>query len=81
MDALRVPLKTIQERIGHALTGSFTLDVYGGKPEWGRNLEVARLAGAEIEKAVQQASAKRQEQCKPEMNFGVETEKPRILAA
>jgi hypothetical protein len=29
MDALRVPLKTIQERIGHALTGSFTLDVYG----------------------------------------------------
>ena len=33
MDALRVPLKTIQERIGHALTGSFTLDVYGGQPE------------------------------------------------
>jgi integrase len=30
LDALRVPLKTIQERIGHALTGSFTLDVYGG---------------------------------------------------
>ena len=33
MDALRVPLKTIQERIGHALTGSFTLDVYRGEPE------------------------------------------------
>jgi hypothetical protein len=31
LDALRVPLKTIQERIGHALTGSFTLDVYGSK--------------------------------------------------
>ena len=29
MDAQHVPLKSIQERIGHALTGSFTLDVYG----------------------------------------------------
>ena len=38
LDALRVPLKTIQERIGHAITGSFTLYVYGGQPEWGRNL-------------------------------------------
>ena len=33
IDALRVALKTIQERFGHALTGSFTLDVYGGKPD------------------------------------------------
>ena len=81
MDALRVPLKTIQERIGHALTGSFTLDVYGGKPEWDRNLEAARLAGAEVEKAVQQVSAKRQEQYKPEMSFGTEIEGPKILAA
>jgi integrase len=84
MDAIRVPLKTIQERIGHALTGSFTLDVYGGKPEWGRNLEAARLAGAEIEKAVQQAITKRQEQQEqrsPETGFEVEMEKPRILAA
>lgn len=32
LDALRVPPKVIQERI--ALTGSFTLDVYGGQPEW-----------------------------------------------
>jgi hypothetical protein len=45
-----VPLKTIQERVGHALTGSFTLDVYGGQPEWERNLDAARLLGAEIEK-------------------------------
>jgi hypothetical protein len=28
LDALCVPLKMIQERIGHALTGSFTLDVW-----------------------------------------------------
>ncbi len=52
LDALRVPLKTIQERAGHALTGVFTLDVYGGQPEWERNLEAGRLAGSEIEKAV-----------------------------
>jgi integrase len=49
LDALRVPLKTIQERAGHALTGVFTLDVYGGSPEWERNLEAGRLAGSEIE--------------------------------
>jgi len=35
MNALRVPRKAIQERIGYALTGSFTLDIYGGQPEWG----------------------------------------------
>jgi integrase len=52
LDALRVPLKTIQERAGHALTGVFTLDVYGGQPEWERNLEAGRLAGSEIERAV-----------------------------
>ncbi|MGF7180423.1 hypothetical protein HDF11_001927 [Tunturiibacter psychrotolerans] len=57
LDALRVPLKTIQERIGHALTGSFTLDVYGGQPEWGRNLEAAQHIGAELEKAVNEAAA------------------------
>lgn len=54
MDALRVPLKVIQERIGHAFTGSFTLDVYGGKPEWSGNLEAARLLGAALEKAVRE---------------------------
>jgi len=55
LDALRTPLKVIQERAGHALTGSFTLDVYGGQPDWDRNLEAARNAGAEIEKAVAKA--------------------------
>jgi hypothetical protein len=42
------------------------------------------LAGAEIKKAVQQAITKRQEQqgqCSLETSFGVEEEKPRILAA
>jgi integrase len=52
LDALRVPLKAIQERAGHALTGSFTLDVYGHAPEWELNLEAARSAGAAIETAV-----------------------------
>jgi len=58
MDALRVPLKTIQERIGHALTGSFTLDVYGGKPDWEPNREAARLIANEIERAVSEVAAK-----------------------
>jgi integrase len=55
LDSLRVPLKTIQERAGHALTGSFTLDVYGGQPEWSRNAEAAEKAGIEIERAVAEA--------------------------
>jgi hypothetical protein len=62
MDALRVPLKTIQERIGHALTGSFTLDVYGGQPERGRNLEAAHQVGAELERVVNEAVAKLKEE-------------------
>lgn len=51
MDALRVPLKTIQERIGHALTGSFTLDVYGHTLDWKANEEAAKALGNEIAKA------------------------------
>ncbi len=66
LDSLRVPLKTIQERVGHAFTGSFTLDVYGGQPEWDRNLEAARNAGAAIEQAVQKLESEKTE--KPE-NF------------
>ncbi|MFT4111597.1 hypothetical protein [Silvibacterium sp.] len=58
MDWLRVPLKTIQERIGHALTGSFTLDVYGHALDWSANEEAARKLGAEIAQAV---AAKEQE--------------------
>jgi integrase len=54
LGALCVPLKTIQERLGHALTGSFTLDVYGGQPEWSRNVEAARQVGTEIENVVMQ---------------------------
>jgi hypothetical protein len=60
LDALRVPLKIIQELIGHALRGSFTLDVYCGQSEWGRNLEAGRMLGAELEKAVNEAVAKLQ---------------------
>ena len=52
MDALRVPLKTIQERVGHSMTGVFTLDVYGGQPEWGRNVEAVQMLGAVIAKSV-----------------------------
>jgi integrase len=52
LDALNTPLKVIQERAGHALTGSFTLDVYGGKPEWIRNVEAAHKAGKAIHESV-----------------------------
>lgn len=73
LGAVRVPLKTIQERLGHALTGSFTLDEYGGKPEWNRNLEAARFAGAEIEKSVQQAEQNRTESGKADYSGGLTT--------
>ena len=43
-----VEMDCIPAGIGHALTGSFTLDVYGGKPDWSRNVEAARALGAEL---------------------------------
>jgi hypothetical protein len=55
LDSLRVPLKTIQERIGHALTGSFTLDVYGHTLDWKANEEAAQKLGDEPAKAVADA--------------------------
>jgi integrase len=55
LDSLRVPLKTIQERLGHALSGSLTLDVYT-HAEWTENVEGAQLAGEAIEKAVNSVS-------------------------
>ena len=50
-----MPLKTIQERLGHALSGSLTLDVYT-HAEWPENVEAAKLAGDQIEKAVNYVS-------------------------
>jgi integrase len=61
MDAVCTPLKVIQERAGHALTGSFTLDVYGGQPEWERNVEAAQKVGSAIEEAVKKVVAERAE--------------------
>jgi hypothetical protein len=55
LNALRVPLKTIQERLGHALSGSLRLDVYT-HAEWPENVEAAKLAGEQIEKAVNSVS-------------------------
>lgn len=57
LDTLRVPLKVIQERVGHALTGSFTLDVYGHALDWKENVEAVRLAGNAIEEAVEKAES------------------------
>ena len=55
LSSLRVPLKAIQERLGHASAGSLTLDVYTNS-EWEENAEAAQLAGERIEKAVNSVS-------------------------
>jgi integrase len=55
LSSLRVPLKVIQERLGHASVGSLTLDVYTHS-EWKENAEAAKLAGEQIEKAVNSVS-------------------------
>jgi integrase len=52
LDSVRTPLKTIQERIGHSLTGSFTLDVYGHALDWKANKEAAQNIGEVIANAV-----------------------------
>jgi integrase len=58
MDTLRVPLKTIQERTGHAQTGNMTLDVYGHTLNWTPNEDAAKWLGDEIAKAVKEAESK-----------------------
>ena len=55
LSSLRVPLKVIQERLGHASAGIPTLDVYTHS-EWEQNVEAAKLAGEAIEKAVNSVS-------------------------
>jgi hypothetical protein len=44
------------------VTGSFTLDVHGGQPDWERNLEAAQLFGTELERAVNEAEKKPQDE-------------------
>jgi integrase len=51
LDSLRAPLKTIQERLGHALSGSLTLDVYT-HAEMPENVEAAQRAGDAIAEAI-----------------------------
>jgi integrase len=51
MDRLRIPLKTRQERLGHASSGSLTLDTYT-HAEWGQNIEAANQMGDAIWEAV-----------------------------
>lgn len=57
MDSLRVQLKAILERIGHALAGSFTLVVYGHSLDWESNEDAAKKLRKEIAKAVMKAEA------------------------
>jgi hypothetical protein len=58
MSPIPTPLKIIQERMGHALTGSFTLDVYGHVLDWQSNVDAANKAGAMIEQAVDAVKSK-----------------------
>jgi integrase len=55
LDALCIPLKVRKERLGHAFSGDFTLDVYGEKPDWNANLDAAAKLGAAIEETVREA--------------------------
>src|SRR6266404_7878951 len=50
LTSLRVPLKTIQERLGHASGGSLTLDVYT-HAEMNENHEAAQRAGDALQEA------------------------------
>jgi len=43
LSSFRIPLKMIQERLGHASAGSLTLDVYVHS-ECSQNVEAAQLA-------------------------------------
>jgi integrase len=61
MDALCIPLKVRKERIGHAYSGDFTLDVYGGKPDWSANVDAAKKLGEAIEQAVREAEQVREQ--------------------
>jgi integrase len=67
MDALRVPVKTIQERLGHSLTGCIHVGRLRGQPDWERNVEAAQLIGAEIERVVLISKAKPSQQIEPEV--------------
>lgn len=64
LSALRVPPKVIQERLGHASAGSLTLDVYTHS-EWKENVEAARLAGDQVERAVNSVSLTAIQQKRP----------------
>ena len=58
LDSISTPLKIIQDRMGHAFTGSFTLDVYGHVLDWQGNVDAANKEGAVIEQAVDAVKSK-----------------------
>jgi hypothetical protein len=56
LGSLREPLKTIQEQLGDAWTGSLSLDLYP-HAEWNENDEAAKLSGNAIENSVNSVSS------------------------
>jgi integrase len=55
LSSLRIPLKVIQDRLGHSSVGVLALDVYM-HPAWEENMEAAMLAGERIQKTVNSVS-------------------------
>lgn len=51
----------IQERIGHALTGSFMLDVPGSVLDWSGNVDAANKVAAAIAEAVGESRAEQEQ--------------------
>jgi len=64
MDRLRIPLKTRQVRLGHAATGSLTLDVYT-HDEWEENTDAAFQIGEALWDARNSVSLSTDEQNGP----------------
>jgi integrase len=52
-EALRIPLMTISERVGHAVVKGFTLSVYGHQLDSTENAQAALRLGQEIARAVE----------------------------
>jgi hypothetical protein len=52
---MRPVVQVNEECIGHALTGSFTLDVFGHTLDWRENEEAAQKLGDVLAKAVADA--------------------------
>jgi len=68
MDHLNVPLKLREERIGHAMTGSITMNVYTHRFDEQSNMDAAKRLGNELEKAMKKAMAETKSEFVPALS-------------